>query len=298
MSPIKISVVICTYNGQKYLKRTLQSLIEQNLSAEAYEILVINNNSTDATAQITVEFQQQHPDFNIHHYLEPSKGLSFARNRGIQEAKSPIIVYIDDDAEANSTFLAAHVEVYQQHADAVAAGGKVVPEYSTGEAPNWLSSYIDGVFSLRDLGDEPQKFNKKYPAGCNMSFKKSALKAVGGFNNNIKYRSDEKFVFLNLIQRDGAIYYTPKSVAIHIIDVTRQSEKQVIKVSQLTGAGERERLWKKPLALFMKLVEYKVKFGASLLLSIPFLSKGQFEKAYYLIMSRWYVLQGFVFYRN
>lgn len=295
---MKISVVICTYNGQKHIRRTLQSLVQQSLPASDYEIIVVNNNSTDATQSIVQQVIQNHPQHYITHYLEPSKGLSFARNKGIAVAQSPIIVYIDDDAVANTTFLEAHLKVYEQHNDAVAAGGKVIPEYSSGEAPKWLTTYVDGVFSLRDLGDEPQRFHKKYPAGCNMSFKKEALQSIGGFNNNIKYRSDEKFVFLNLLAQKGAIYYTPSSVAIHIIDTTRQSLPQVIKVNQLTGAGERERLWHKPFALLMKLVEYKFKLLASVLLSLSFFWKGEFLKAYYLVLSRYYVLHGFLFYKN
>ncbi|NJL74616.1 MAG: hypothetical protein HC892_05810 [Saprospiraceae bacterium] len=131
-----------------------------------------------------------------------------------------------------------------------------------------------------------------------MSFEKSALQAIGGFNNDIKYRSDEKFVFLNLKKQHANIKYVPKSVAIHIIDETRQSKALVIKVSQLTGAGERERLWRTPLGLLMKLIEYKIKFFASILLSIPFVVKGQMQKAEYLITSRYYVLKGFLFFRN
>ncbi len=295
---MKISVIICTYNGQKHIRRTLQSLVQQSLPASDYEIIVVNNNSTDATENLVKQFIQTHPQSNIAYYIEPSKGLSFARNKGIAVAQSPVIVYIDDDAEANATFLEAHVEVYEKNQDAVAAGGKVIPEYSSGEVPKWLTSYVDGVFSLRDLGDNPQRFHKKYPAGCNMSFKKEALQSIGGFNNNIKYRSDEKFVFLNLLEHKGVIYYTPSSVAIHIIDTTRQSLPQVIKVNQLTGAGERERLWEKPLALLGKLIEYKIKLLASALLSLSFLWQGEFSKAYYLVLSRYYVLHGFLFYKN
>ena len=292
-----ISAIICTYNGQKYIERTLKSLMNQSLSTQDYEIIVVDNNSKDTTKELVHQFMSQQSASNIHYVLEAQKGLSFARNKGIEASKSSIVVYVDDDAEANYTFLEAHVKAYKD-SSVKAAGGKVIPEYSGGEPPIWFSKYLSGVFSLVDFGDTEQFFSQKYPAGCNMSFEKNALQAIGGFNNNIKYRSDEKFVFLNLKKQHANIKYVPQSVAIHIIDETRQSKALVIKVSQLTGAGERERLWKNPLGLLMKLIEYKIKFFASIILSIPFVVKGQIQKAEYLIMSRYYVLKGFLLFKN
>ncbi|MGB1241698.1 MAG: hypothetical protein ACPG49_04200, partial [Chitinophagales bacterium] len=71
-----------------------------------------------------------------------------------------------------------------------------------------------------------------------------------------------------------------------------------IKVSQLVGAGERERLYPNMGALILKCLEYFFKLGASFLIGLGYLLKGKFSKAAYLVLVRWYVLQGFFFYRN
>ncbi|NJK83510.1 MAG: glycosyltransferase family 2 protein [Saprospiraceae bacterium] len=124
MLTMRISAIICTYNGQKHIQRTLRSLTQQSLPSSDYEIIVVNNHSTDTTEKIVQQFIVEHPAWNISHHLEHMKGLSFARNKGIAVANAPIIVYIDDDAEANATFLEAHLNVYAHYPDAVAAGGK------------------------------------------------------------------------------------------------------------------------------------------------------------------------------
>ncbi len=294
----KISAIICTYNGEKYLLKTLQSLAEQTLKPEDYEIVIVDNNSTDSVPAISQGFIKYNSHLNIQYQLEKQAGLSFARNCGIEASKAPIVVFIDDDATANEVFLERHLQIYQDKKDAVAAGGKVLGAYPTGKEPNWLSHYIEGVFSLIDRGEKVHLFEKKFPVGCNMSFKKSVLQEMGSFNTNVKYRSDEKFVFLNLKKNKQTIYYLPQAIAYHNIDEKRMSKASVVKVSQLVGAGERERLSPNLGTLALKFLEYVFKLGASFVLGLFFLLKGQAAKAYYIILVRWYVLWGFFFYRN
>ncbi|MEZ4884833.1 MAG: glycosyltransferase [Chitinophagales bacterium] len=295
---IQISAIVCTYNGEKHLFKTLQSLAEQSLEADSYEVVIVDNNSTDSVAAISQGFIKYNSHLNIQYCLETQAGLSFARNCGIEASKGDYVVFIDDDATANKDFLAQHLQIYKEKKDAVAAGGKVLGTYPTGMAPNWLSPYIEGVFSLIDRGEKVHLFEKKFPVGCNMSFKKSALQQMGSFNTNVKYRSDEKFVFLQLKKSKKAIYYLPQAIAYHNIDETRMSKASVIKVSQLVGAGERERLYPDWLALTIKLIEYLFKLGASWAIGLGYLLKGQASKAAYIVLVRWYVLQGFFFYRN
>jgi len=295
---LQISAIICTYNGSAHLLKTLQSLGKQSLDARSYEIVVVDNNSTDGVPSISKTFIEENPQLNIQYQLETKAGLSFARNCGIEASEAPYIVFIDDDATANHEFLEGHLQVYGQYEDAVAAGGKVLGAYPNDEAPEWLSHYIEGVFSLIDRGEKVHLFEHKFPVGCNMSFKKSVLQGLGNFNTNVKYRSDEKFVFLKLKKSEKAIYYLPQAIAYHNIDEKRMSKPSVIKVSQLVGAGERERLYPNVWALVVKCLEYFFKLGVSFLIGLGYLLKGKFSKAAYLVLVRWYVLRGFFFYRN
>ena len=295
---LQISAIVCTYNGSEHLLKTLQSLGNQSLNEQAYEIVIVDNNSTDSVPAISGTFIAENPHLNVQYQLETQAGLSFARNCGIEASKAPYVVFIDDDATANREFLAEHLQVYKEKENAAAAGGKVLGVYADGESPKWLSHYIEGIFSLIDRGEEIHLFEHKFPVGCNMSFRKEVLQQMGSFNTNVKYRSDEKFVFLNLKKAQKEIYYLPQAIAYHNIDEKRASKPSVIKVSQLVGAGERERLYPNVFSLTSKFLEYLFKLVASLVLGAGYLLKGQASKAFYIVLVRWYVLQGFFFYRN
>ena len=96
---VEISLVICTYNREKFLPEALESVKIQNLSYQKFELLVIDNFCTDRTVEIVQSFIINNPELNIRYFFESNKGLSYARNRGILEANSPIISFIDDDVK-------------------------------------------------------------------------------------------------------------------------------------------------------------------------------------------------------
>jgi glucosyl-dolichyl phosphate glucuronosyltransferase len=123
-----LSVVICTYNRDKFIATALYCLTLQTLAKEKFEIVIIDNNSTDQTASICKTFVAQHSDFNIRYFLELNKGLSFARNRGISEALSPLITFIDDDAEAVPGFAESIVKFMEKNPGTAGIGGRVVPK--------------------------------------------------------------------------------------------------------------------------------------------------------------------------
>ena len=93
-----ISVIICTYNRDKYIYRVLESLAQGNCDREAYEIVVIDNNCTDHTQDELQRFAHDFPDVCLRCFTETRQGLSHARNRGIEEARGELLVYVDDDA--------------------------------------------------------------------------------------------------------------------------------------------------------------------------------------------------------
>ena len=92
-----LSVVICTYNRGKYLPMVLDSLKIQQYPTDSFEIVLINNNSTDNTESITKTYQQENPQIPLHYIVEYNQGISHARNRGVTSSKGEIIVFIDDD---------------------------------------------------------------------------------------------------------------------------------------------------------------------------------------------------------
>src|SRR5205809_539816 len=129
MHPL-LSIIVCTYNRQKFIGECLACLSRQTLPAEKWEAIIIDNNSSDNTATIVKNFIDQHPQLPFRYVFESTKGLSYARNRGIAEARSSIITFIDDDAEAVPEFAETILNFMQENPGAAGVGGRVLPKYS------------------------------------------------------------------------------------------------------------------------------------------------------------------------
>ncbi len=293
----KISIVICTYNRELYLPKCFEHLEKQNCSSKDFEIVIINNNSTDSTEKISQEFIKRNPDLNIIYAFEGKPGLSHARNKGIELANGNIIAFIDDDGFAVPEYVSIVKEFVEkmEYKDYIAFGGKVLPCYNPGKEPMWLSKYIDGLVSKVDLGDKVIPFLKKYPAGCNMVFRKEFFEIYGGFNADLHTRGDDKFVFEKLKRAKLKTLYIPQLEVSHFIDDYRLEKDFIVKLSKVIGQSEKIRLADSNIWLkFLKLVEYIMKFSASLIIAFGFLLKSQTSKAEYLILVRWNVLLAFI----
>ncbi|MGZ8558866.1 MAG: glycosyltransferase [Chitinophagaceae bacterium] len=293
-----ISVVICTYNRDKFIGEALNCLAKQTLSAELFEIIIVDNDSTDNTPGISKNFIASHPELNIRYVPEANKGLSFARNRGIAEAKAPIITYIDDDAEATPGFLQSIVSFMQADKTIVGVGGKVVPKYSESKEPEWMSKYLNGFVGLMDYGIKPKRFDgsMKYPAGCNMTYTKDILKQAGGFNNQLTFRSDDKYIFYQVTRLSGNIFYLPQALLYHNIDNDRLTFTNFKKLFLKSGNEEkiRVRSEKGGLAVVKKFLELIFKSSASVVLYFLYLLKGKELKGRYIFFSQWFTLRGFL----
>lgn len=295
---LKISVVIATYNRDPFIRKSLECLSEQTLEKSAYEIIVVDNQSADKTAAICHQYIVEHPEVNIRYVLEKNKGVSFARNRGITESRSGIVTFVDDDAEAKPDYLQNILQFMQQNPGIAGIGGKVVPIYPTGQEPEWMNQYLKGFVGIMDFGPIPIPFSKsmKYPIGCNMAYRKSVLEQAGGFNNNLTFRSDDKYLFYAIKKVNPQIYFLPQATVLHNISTHRLTFHYFKTLFLKTGNEEKVRLIseKNIWGLTKKFFEYLFKFGASLLLYIGFLIQGKEIKGRYVVFSQWFTLKGFL----
>ncbi len=292
---MKVSVVICTYNREQFLPECLDHLKNQTAAPEAFEIVLINNNSSDRTEEICLKFKDENPHLNVVYVLEPNPGLSHARNCGIKNATGDIVCFIDDDGFAIPEYVSIISEVASdtKYANYISFGGKVIPRYGTGSEPKWISTYVDGLVSKVDLGEERKPFDKKYPAGCNMIFRKEFFEEYGGFNVDLHTRSDEKFVFNKLKKAGLTTLYIPELKVEHYIDAYRLEKSFIVRLSKIIGQSEAIRIKDfGGAAKFKKAIEYLFKLGASFVIALGFLFKGQMAKANYVILVRWNVLKG------
>lgn len=294
----EISLIICTYNREKFLPEALQSITHQTLDARKFQLIIVDNNSTDNTGKISRQFIDNHPAINIKYCFEENKGLSFARNRGIAEASAPLISYIDDDVILPPEYLETVINFFTKNTDAVGMGGKVIPKYEYGSEPAWMNKYLNGFVAKVDYGNNIKKFDKqmRYPAGCNMTYKKDILIKAGGFNNELKFRSDDKYIFYKIKSISNEIYYLPDAWLYHYIDRDRLQMQNFKKLFLKTGNEEKKRITSEQgtAGAIKKLIEFIFKFGASLLLFFIFLFKGQYSKGKYVVISQWCTLKGFL----
>lgn len=294
----KVSLVICTYNRCGYLPETFGSIAAQSLAFDLFEVLVVDNASTDDTAAVTQKFMADHPELPFRYCFEGNKGLSYARNRGWTEAAAPVVAYVDDDVILTPDYLTEVVAFFDKNPRAMGGGGRVVPKYETGAEPVWMSKYLNGFVGRVNHGTEIKRFEEgmKYPAGCNMIYKKEILQKAGGFNNALKARSDDKYIFLKVRELTPELYYLPDAWLYHYIDAHRLEKDYFVKLFLKTGNEEKQRLksegggWK----LVKKLLEYGFKTAASIGLYGVFLAKGQPQKGQYVLLSQWSTLKGFL----
>lgn len=224
-----LSVIIPTHNHCSLLQAALNSLEMQTLPRSDFEILVIDNGSTDNTKEI-VELAQ-HRLGNVRYFYEPTPGLHVGRHLGLKMAKSDILVYADDDIEAFPTWLEAIAESFQD-SEVVLVGGKNLPKWES-DPPDWIlkmwepdknGNRILGYLSILDLGNKEKEISPFYVFGCNFSIRKRVLLEASGFHPDgmpkelIIYRGDGETHVSRYIQAKGyKAFYNPKASIYHVI---------------------------------------------------------------------------------
>ena len=297
---IIISLVVATYNGAKKLPSMLESLTRQSLEAGLWEAVIVNNNSTDATAQVVEEFAASHPELNIKLTFEPQQGLSYARNRGIDESVGEYIVIIDDDEIASPRLLAEYYEFLDTRPHVVAAGGKITPHYP-GKRPAWLSRITERpIAGTLNLGDEIREFPEgKYFGGGNMALRRTAIDYYGKFNTSLGRRGskllggEEKELYMRYYSSGEDIYYLPKAEIFHVIDESRLTKAYFKAVCHRIGQSERIRTLGEGPKAFRRRVRAEVfKWCATMVIATLHCLTLQFSKAQYLIIMRTQISRG------
>ncbi len=227
---ILISVVICTHNRSQYLKKALQSLIDQQFPPENYEIIVVDNCSTDATKNVVEQFARE----NLRYVYETRLGLSYARNTGWQKAQGEYVAYLDDDAIACRLWLSTIVDVFETvQPQPGCVGGKADPIWEA-TRPDWLSDELVTGLTVIDWSPTPQvlpDLSRQWLVGANIAFPKAVLEQLGGFIDGLD-RSGKNLlsggdVFLEkqIFQAGYSCYYHPQMAVGHHIQKSRL-EKQ------------------------------------------------------------------------
>jgi glycosyltransferase involved in cell wall biosynthesis len=222
----RVSVIIATFSRATDLKGTLASMA-QLLFSDPWELIVVDNNSTDNTAEIVREAAADFP-VALRYIFEAEQGRCAAMNAGIRAAHGKIIVTTDDDVRVEAGWLDAVVKALDDlGCDYV--GGKVLPIWS-GQRPEWLPNRGGrhwATIALLDYGDEPIEFGRRVPLGVNMAFRREAFAQAGLWDNRVGRKAG---TLLGQEVREWGLrakaaglrgFYAPGMVVHHIIPVER-----------------------------------------------------------------------------
>ena len=178
---IKVTVAIPTYNRADFLRQTLLGIAAQQFPRQHYEVLVIDNNSTDHTRAVVQEFKDADPA--PLYCLERQQGLDFARNRAVIASRGDVILFGDDDilvqpdwvAQMAAPLLADGMQMIG------AVGGEVIPVFPDGK-PDWISEWHAPLAFRQDTG--PIKAPHS-PMGANLAFPKWLFEQLGLFHTSL-----------------------------------------------------------------------------------------------------------------
>lgn len=231
---MRITVVLCTYNRCRSLAKALDSVAASTLPGSVeWEVLVVDNNSSDQTREVMGEFCCKHPG-RFRYLFEPQQGLSNARNAGIREAHGDILAFTDDDVTVEPTWL-QNLTAPLHNGEWAGSGGRVRPE-CTLLPPRWLSleeGHSLGPLAIFDRGPNPCDLTEP-PFGANMAFRRQMFEKYGRFRTDLgrcadKLLSNEDTEFgRRLLAAGERLRYEPSAVVYHPVPESRLQKKHFV----------------------------------------------------------------------
>lgn len=219
------SVILCTYNRAQLLRAALRSLAAMDIPAGLeWEVLIVDNNSSDNTREVAAEFSTRHSRFR--YLLEQQQGKSYALNTGIRVARGEILAFADDDARVEVSWLRNLIACFQKEKYA-GCGGRILLEWES-ERPRWLppGRYALAPFASFDLGDRAGPLWEP-PFGANMAFRREMFETYGGFREDLgprpgsEIRSEDTEFGHRLLTAGETLWYEPSAVVYHPVPTVR-----------------------------------------------------------------------------
>lgn len=197
----RVSVVVCSYNGATTLRECLESLMR--LDYPDYEVILVDDGSTDGTREIAKEFPQ------VFYHHQANQGLSMARNVAARMASGELIAYTDSDCVADEHWLMYLVQsMRDQNVEAI-GGPNVTPE-----SDGWIAKCIaasPGNPSHVMLDDH----HAEHVPGCNLAIRRATLLGMGGFDPQFRQAGDDVDLCWRLLDADLPIGYAPSAMVWH-----------------------------------------------------------------------------------
>ena len=188
-----VSVVVSTHNRQADLREALGSVLNQ-AGEVPYEVLIVDNNSTDDTRAVVERAMASSP-VPLKYLFEPRQGVSYGRNTGILHARAPIVAITDDDCRPAADWIASIVQAFEKYPHADCIGGRVVPAWPD-HVPSWFTALQASPLAICEHGDEDLPVDAGHAALClltaNLAVRRSVFDKVGMFSTEYPRGQDRE----------------------------------------------------------------------------------------------------------
>jgi glycosyltransferase involved in cell wall biosynthesis len=226
---VNFTVAIPTYNAESRLADVLEGLRSQSTEDSlVWEVLVIDNNSRDRTAAVVQAYQTNFP-VCLRYILEPQQGAAFARKRAIQDVRSALVGFLDDDNIPAPDWVTAAYAFAQAHPQAGAWGSRIHGEFEVAPPPEhrWILPFL----ALTDRGSQPLRYDPKnnlLPPSAGLVVRRAAWLESVPLQTRLSGRvhgsmvTGEDLEAIAHIQRSGwEVWYNPAMQVTHKIPAAR-----------------------------------------------------------------------------
>jgi glucosyl-dolichyl phosphate glucuronosyltransferase len=275
-SPYLLTVAICTWNRAALLGQTLEQLVCLTIPPSVeWEVLVIDNNSTDTTPSVLAGFRDRLP---LRALREPRQGKSYALNRAADEAGGHYILWTDDDVLVDPEWLAAYHAAFLRWPEAAIFGGYIEAAFA-GSPPTWLPRVLAhrraaGAYALRQLGEVPLALSEDVqPYGANMAVRRD-LQVQFRYDPALGPRGahyiqgEERAMVIAMLRAGHTGWYVPGARVRHVIPPAKQTTRHLRRYFR--GFGETDgrrakdvggrKLFGKPLYMLREAVELEARY--------------------------------------
>ncbi|MGF7046847.1 glycosyltransferase involved in cell wall biosynthesis [Paenibacillus sp. DS2015] len=266
---MKVTVAICTHNRAKDTGEAIESILAQSFDKKEIEIVVIDNRSTDHTAEVVYGLRRYHGS-RIRYVLEQKLGLSVARNRAIKEAKGEYILFLDDDALASHLWVQHIVDVFESDPAIGCVGGRIDPIWESQE-PDWIPREYRSVFTILDYSNEVQEMpSPSIPYGANVAFRTSIFDHIKPFREDLgrvgnNLLSSEESELIARLRESYKVYYTPYASVQHKIAKERTTKTWFLKRMFWQGVSDAVKRQDRSLLVVVK---HTIRMGMAIVSSL------------------------------
>lgn len=289
-----LTVAICTYNRSALLPKALESVISQTL-AEDFEILIVDNGSTDNTREVVASWQRR--DARIRYVIERRPGISHARNRAMRDALGEYLAFVDDDAWADAKWLTNLMKPIATVKPAPACVVGPVSLVWEGKRPDWFPARFESLLCSYRMGEE-SRFLKpgEYLLTTNSLFHRATLLKLGGMRTDLGHKrnaligGEDNDVFNRLLAGGHGVYYEVTANVFHPVTKERQTKKFLLRRLFWDGAaqplvdeaGTSARAWQ----AFRADAKGSLRFAAEIFLGTLTVDRARVEDRVYCLAQR------------